>query len=91
MAEPKFHVVRAIAGQGLSNARILAKNFGVSKSAIDKHIANAHDTLLARQPELQLSGDHFADRSLTIAKASQFFGFGVGAALRKLPRRLIKG
>jgi len=91
MTEPRFHVVRAIAGQGLSNTQILAKNFGVSRSGIDKHITNSNEILLSQQPELQLSGSHNNNRTLAIGKAYLFFQFGAGAVLRNLPRRPSQG
>ena len=71
MTEPRFLLVRAIAGQGIGKTGTLAKNFGVSRSGIDKHIANTKEILLSRRPELQLSSNQYDCRPLAIGKRSE--------------------
>lgn len=90
MTQPRFFVLRGIAGQGLTKAPMLADRFGLQPRTIHRHVENIFEQLLSREPELyKFEGN--ANRLTSIQQAYRFMEFGAGNASRVLPRRKFDG
>jgi len=86
ITQPRFFVLRAIAGQGETRAVKLAEALGVQPKAIYRHVENTFESILSLRPE-QYEYDGNADRISSILRSYRFLQFGSGALSRGLPRR----
>ena len=85
MTLPRFRLLRAIAGEGISNSSAISVGMGVTKGTVYRHIENSFENLLRIQHGLFFESGN-ANRILALAHSYHFLRFGAGKVIRKLPR-----
>lgn len=91
MTETRFHLLRSMAGHGVTNSKTLSKTFGVTPKTIDKNIANAFDALSVKFHEHSKNKvvipNRNNDQRSMLVHAYRFMEFGKGDMERILPKR----